>query len=202
VPLAVLLAVELARLIAGGRDTAIPALAEAPDAPDGWTLLPRIVARMDDPDRDIAAAAARSAARLARQTAPRADELGVPADELAESAATCARVARAKERRADLRVHALECAVALGRDELALELVTDADAEVRLAAVELADPEAAHAALLARVEGDDDPRVVLAAAVAACRVAKLPAAGKARAARLRKDPRVDRGDAAAFLRCR
>lgn len=206
----------LAPALGGGasREARQAALHGAPHVDDAWALLPELARLAGEPDRPVAAAAARAAAAIARDLADRGphDE-DAPWDVLATAASGCAEVARRRAAWADVRVHALECAaglaVALGRDApaeaagLARALLADAEPEVRLAALAYVGAEEAGRA----AADDPDPAVAAAAAIAACADAPddggaaLGSAGRARVRALALDPALEPGLVAALVPC-
>jgi hypothetical protein len=205
------LAADIAR---GGRVEALAALAAASYAEEAWALLEPIARRAaTDPDRTVAATAARVGVTLVHAWPREALEAsGAPVDELAGAAATFAAIATHVGVWPDVRVHALEAALALaealGGDApeaargLPAALFDDADAELRRAAVAFADP-AVHAAALATIAAKDaDVAVAAAAAAALCRDGvALALETRTRAVALAKDGLVDPGDASSLRRC-
>ncbi len=161
------------------RELVLAATGAAPSAPDAIWLLVPLGELAASPDRPLAAAAARSAARIAGQLD--ADELldrDVPPDW------TRARVAEYRARAADagrwtdVRVSCLEVAAHLHRSLRAAgsaydmaALLGDAEPEVRRAAVELAmgplGPREIEL-VAARASSDDDDAVRAAAAQSLC----------------------------------
>jgi hypothetical protein len=175
-------AARLGDVLAGSdREMVLAATGAAPSAPDAIWLLVPLGELASSPDRPLAAAAARSAARIAGQLD--ADELldrDVPPDW------TRARLAEYRARAADagrwtdVRVACLEVAAQLQRSlgeraagapyDMAA-LLADPEPEVRRAAVELAlGPLGAREIELVagRVSSDDDGGVRAAAAQALC----------------------------------
>ncbi len=173
-------AARLADALGGSdRELVLAATGAAPSAPDSIWLLVPLGDLAASPDRPLAAAAARSAARIAGQLD--ADELldrDVPPDW------TRARVAEYRARAADagrwtdVRVSCLEVAAHLHRSLRAAggaydmaALLGDAEPEVRKAAVELAmgplGPREVEL-VAARASSDDDEAVRAAAVQSLC----------------------------------
>ena len=173
-------AARLADVLGGSdRELVLAATGAAPSAPDAIWLLVPLGELAASPDRPLAAAAARSAARIAGQLD--ADELldrDVPPDW------TRARVAEYRARAADagrwtdVRVSCLEVAAHLHRSLRAAgeaydlaALLGDAEPEVRRAAVELAmgplGPREVEL-VAARASSDDDEAVRAAAVQSLC----------------------------------
>ncbi len=203
------------------RADVLAAITAAPLAEPAWALLDPLTELLDSPDRPVAAAAARAVAAIVHELVLAPEQLtgsGAPIDELARAADACATIAARAGVWPDVRVHALECALGLaaglGDDAsaaaraLPASLFTDAEPEVRRAAVALADAEAddAGGALLAGLAAvvADDPDAAVAASAAAtlCRDGHgLSPAGRERARKLIADPLVDPGDAVSLRRC-
>jgi hypothetical protein len=169
---------QLTDLIGMGRAGTRAAVFAASLAIDSFALLSPLADIAGGYDRSLAVPAARAARAIAGEldTASVA-ELEIPRRTLAEAAVAWHRVARDRQVWADVRVSALEVA----RDLTALlsgdgskpviELVTDPDAEVRRAALELLESPLAPARyprVVDRLTGDSDPEVALAAAAALC----------------------------------
>jgi len=181
---------ELAAALRGG-DAAVVlgAVVAAEAAPDAWELLMPLAEVAGGWDRRTAAPAARAGARISRMLDGDAAILhDLPDDRLEAIGQAWEALARRADRWSDVRVHALEVATRVARARAAtaddaiddaaglLAAINDADPQVRRAALELMAvpvPVALHAPLAARVAGDDDLRVRLAAAQALC--AALPA---------------------------
>ena len=164
------------------RELVLAAASAAPSSPDAVWLLVPLAELARSPDRPAAAAAARSAARIAG--AIDFDQLldgDVPLDWVRARAAEYRAQAADPGRWADVRVSSLEVAAHLRRAlpagapggaarDLAA-LLTDPEPELRRAALELAlgplDPEQIRL-IAARASADDDPSVAAAAAQALC----------------------------------
>jgi hypothetical protein len=192
----------------GARVQTLAAIAAAPLVDEAWMLLEPLGGRLADEDRPLAAGAARAAVAIVRAL-PLEEMIrrGAPADELADDAAGFAAIAARADLWPDVRVHALECALALGAD-VAPALLGDEDAEVRRAAIAFASADvAATASRLGELATHDgDPAVAAAAAAALCRAgAALPEPARAHLATLLADPPaaalVDPGDVSSLRRC-
>jgi hypothetical protein len=147
------------------------AILAAPHTPDAWSLVPQLVELAGRRDRTVAAPAARAAAAIATKLARCVTCDGVREEdgaELARAEGVCLLLAGDFARWADVRIHALECALALADfrgDETgaaALALLGDHDPAVRRAAVDLS-PAGAPLGPLATKDADSD---VAAAATA------------------------------------
>jgi hypothetical protein len=170
-------------ITAGPRDERVTAILAAPYAEDAWALLDPLTADMAAPDRPIAAAAARAAARIAEDLPEDAD---IPDDELALAAGRCAALARRVDVWPDVRVEALHCANALGATDALVDVLgASGESEVRRAAAELLSPREHEAALRKAVDDPDDAVAATAAAVL-CR--EDFAVGQRARALLRKAP--------------
>lgn len=168
--------------------TVLGAIVAAEAAPAAWELLGPLAELAGGWDRRTAAPAARAAARIARGLDGDSAIAGdVPDDRLEELALAWQTLAGRGDRWSDVRVHALEVATRLARARLAtaesppdetaglLGAALDPDPQLRRAALELMPvpaPAALHSTLAARVAGDAEPLVRLAAAQALC--AALP----------------------------
>jgi hypothetical protein len=188
-----------ARLASPARAVQLAAIAAAPAVPDAGELLDELAALASGWDRSLAAPAARAARTIARglvggigggpigaEPARPGEPAVLDADALADALEVWRALAGRGDRWADVRVHALEIAVALtalrARTEVDVApaydlgaLAVDPDPEVRRAAIELvpiAVPPAARPLLARTVVGDPATAVRLAAAQALC--AELP----------------------------
>ncbi len=156
--------------------------AAARHADDAWVLLTQLAARAGEPDRPVAALAARSAARIAGALGrERAMELEIPDDALRARLMLWRAVGASPGRWPDVRVHAMSVAQRLrdalpaaARDVDAYDLaarLTDPEPEVRRAALELvpaAEIAAHRVAITARLVQDADPVVAVVAAQVLC----------------------------------
>ncbi|HTJ40470.1 MAG TPA: hypothetical protein VL463_00180 [Kofleriaceae bacterium] len=165
-------------------DRADAAIEAAASAPDGYELLVDLAAVAGGWDRARAAPAARVAAHIA-DAMDDATERDLPDDALAAAQDAWAAIARAPDRWADVRVHALEVAAHVARARhagLGYDLAAflhDPDPEVRRAAIELVPaplPADLLAPIAAAISADDDDTVALAAAQIVCgELASAPA---------------------------
>jgi len=171
----------LAPVLANGtRRQRIAACRAAPSAPDAWALVAPLARVAAGGDRALAVEAARAAgavaATLDRDALIAAE---APDDEVRAALAAWRTIGADANRWPDVRVHALEIgrdlAAALGPDASADDApfdaaarVTDAEPEVRRAALELLPARNPPLALAASALADPDPAVAIAAAQTMC----------------------------------
>jgi hypothetical protein len=169
----------LAAIESPDRELCVAGIAAASSARDAWVLLPILAKRAGSPDRPIAAAAAESAAEIARdlEFATLADT-DITDDELEAAAAAWLAVAEYPAYWPDVRVRGLEVSVSVARARgqrppiYDLErFAADAEPEVRRAAYELLPgtlSNGARATASRAVISESYPEVALAAAQALC----------------------------------
>ncbi len=197
----------LAALLDGADDERRrAALLAAPALDDAWTLLPRITARLDDPQ--AASAAAAIARRLAADPLL-ADRVQVEEDVRRTAAMACGQAAARTTLPAATRADAVECAIDLGDAEAAFRHVSDAEAEVRVAAIaRLAAVAGERERTTLRVAALDSVAEVSARAFAGLcardprgAMVELPPETRARLREVAVDKSVDRGLRPALRAC-
>jgi hypothetical protein len=163
-------------LAAPDRSAILAGIAAAPTVTAREELLAPLAEVAGNPDRRTAIPAARAALAIARELATRTD---LPDDLAPEDVATARQLyvelAKDRDRWIELRVIALDVAVALDRSGgIGVDLggaLTDTDPAYRRAAVAVVPapvPPMLRPALVAAVLKDTDPDVALAAAAALC----------------------------------
>lgn len=158
-------------LAAVDRSARLAGIAAAPQATDRLELLAPLARTAAGPDRRVAIPAAHAARTIARDFGHRDLPDDIAVEDIATWAAEWTKLARDRERWIELRVVALDVAVALDRAVDLGPMLVDPDAAFRRAAIEVIPmpvPVALHAPLATVVAKDNDPAVALAAAATLC----------------------------------
>lgn len=156
------------------RATQLAAIAAAPIVEDRAELLDALARVAAGPDRRTAIPAANAARLIARELASRDPPDDIARDDIATWCSVWGKLAMQRDRWIELRMIALDTAVALDPSGIAVDLgaaLREPDAAFRRAAASVAElpvPTVLHAPLAGAVIRDTDPEVALGAAQSLC----------------------------------